>query len=146
MDIIDSPFPIAQDDEVFQSQHWRIVVNLNQANLGNLLIVLQRHETSLLALTPDDMTDLLHCMNTAASALHIAFEPRNINYSFLMDRRRHVHMHMIPRYYDERREFAGLIFTDDQQRRPARRLPKDIHRRIVAHLNDAFAAVSRTAD
>lgn len=40
-----------------------------------------------------------------------AFEPDHVNYSFLMNLDRHVHLHVIPRYVGMR-QLAGVKFAD----------------------------------
>ena len=71
--------------------------------------------------------------------LQSAFQPDHINYVFLQNQDRHVHLHMMPRYASPR-HFAGQSFNDlgypghytiDD---PAHRLPPDMQATLTSYM------------
>ena len=119
-------------DEVYSSNHWRIVVNINQNKLGKVMVCLNRHDEDICDLSEEEVRDLWGLIRWLKSALTSCFQPNHFNYSFLMNQDRHVHLHVIPRYR-ETRAFAGVQFEDSDhitQRRP----PEHAHRELVTVL------------
>lgn len=130
-------FEPSPEDEVYQSTHWRVILNLNQNKLGNLLVILKRYSDDVTALEDHELMDLWDVVRRSKQTLHLCFSPLHINYCFLMNRRRHVHLHIIPRYYEEQRHFEGVVFHDDDHI-DHRRMPPNIHQRLVQVVRDGF--------
>jgi len=128
------------DDELYHSQFWRVVVNLNQARLGSMLIILKRACFDIFELTVKERDDLWALMRLSRQVLEHCFQPDNVNYEFRMNQRRHVHMHVIPRYFERTPEFAELVFPDNE-RLTSRRLPPEVHRALVGCLHEGFAQI-----
>ena len=126
--------PLA-DHEIWRSTHWLAIANLNQNTLGKCFLVLDRHEEDVCALTPAEVQDLWSAMRVVRAALETCFQPDHFNYSFLMNRDAHVHLHVIPRYQTAR-AFAEMDFADDESIRE-RRLTAATHRMLVARLRAA---------
>lgn len=137
-DPIFKPFPSAEEDTLFASTYWRVIVNRNQARLGNLLIVLRRHCTAVRELLPAEMHDLHQQMIVCEDLLKQSFAPDHVNFNFQMNRRRHVHLHVIPRYFNRSPEFEGLHFADHPDIL-SRRMPPTVHRAIVEKLRQHLA-------
>lgn len=135
--IVDA-FEPSPDDEVYQSTYWRVILNLNQNKLGNLLVFLKRYVDDVTLLDEAELLDLWAVVRRSKQSLTACFNPLHINYCFLMNRRRHVHLHIIPRYYHEERHFEGVVFHDDDQI-DHRRMPPLIHQRLAQVIRDAFA-------
>jgi diadenosine tetraphosphate (Ap4A) HIT family hydrolase len=94
-----------------QTPYWKLVLNINQRFLGACFWALNRHEEAVVALTPEEWTDLHTQLQQATNALKVSFQPDHFNYAFLQNQDRHVHMHIYPRYAGPR-TFDGLAFTD----------------------------------
>jgi diadenosine tetraphosphate (Ap4A) HIT family hydrolase len=96
---------------VRESPLWLTVINRNQDRLGKTFISLRRHEEDVAALTPAEWAELRDEIRWVTARVRQAFAPDHFNYSFLMNRDAHVHLHVIPRYVG-RRELAGVVITD----------------------------------
>lgn len=93
------------------SFHWQLVLNRNQNLLGKCFWVLRRHLESVSGLTAAEWADLHPQLTRTTRALTSAFRPDHFNYSFLQNKDRHVHLHIIPRYRRPR-VFMDLTFED----------------------------------
>ena len=96
---------------VKEYKHWNIGVTRAQATLGNLFIVLRRHENFLANTSPEEFTELHAILKDAKRMLDNAFKPDWYNTVQLTNAEPHLHIHVIPRY-KERRAFEGKEFLD----------------------------------
>ncbi len=96
---------------VLENTHWTLVLNENQATLGRVFFALNRHETDITALTPEEVASLWAFLGETKTALTALFAPEHFNYMFLMNLTPHVHFHIFPRYQMPR-EFAGQTWAD----------------------------------
>jgi diadenosine tetraphosphate (Ap4A) HIT family hydrolase len=94
-----------------ESARWRTFINRNQNLLGKTIIALKRHEDDVSQLTIEEWTELLVEVRWTVERIRQAFAPDHFNYSFLMNMDRHLHLHVIPRYVEDR-EVAGFTFVD----------------------------------
>ena len=94
-----------------ENAHWRVALNLNQSLLGKTIVVLTRHEVDVTALTPEEWETLHGVVARHVVRLRAAFAPDHVNYAFLQNQDRHVHLHVIPRYASAR-TFAAMPFDD----------------------------------
>jgi diadenosine tetraphosphate (Ap4A) HIT family hydrolase len=94
-----------------EGRHWVITLNRNQNLLGKLMVVLARHEESVASLAEPEWLELRDHIGWAAQRLERAFAPDHVNYAFLQNQDRHVHLHIIPRYASSR-SVDGLQFND----------------------------------
>jgi diadenosine tetraphosphate (Ap4A) HIT family hydrolase len=134
---VDCSFCKALDeDEVYRSANWRIIVNLNQNRLGNVLLVLNRHTEDIIDLNQEEVLDLWAVIKVAKDAIDKSFQPSHFNYTFRMDRMRHVHLHLTPRY-DEKRTFEDIVFMDNDTI-THRRMPTSVHARIRGRIRRAI--------
>lgn len=90
---------------------WQLVLNHNQNLLGKCFLALRRHLEVVPDLTSDEWAMLQSQIQLANTMLSLAFAPDHVNYAFLQNQDRHIHLHIIPRYATPR-QFAGLIFAD----------------------------------
>lgn len=125
-----------EEDEVFESTYWRVIINLNQNRLGNILIVLNRHATDIIDLSNDEVIDLWDVIKHVKTALDTCFSPSHINYAFQMNRSKHVHMHLSPRY-NTNPTFEDIVFIDDDTI-THRRMPPSVHARIRGKIRNAL--------
>lgn len=105
-------FQIDANDIVGTWPYWHIIINHNQNYLGKLVLFLRRHETDVTNLTHHEQAEFWQLLELVKESLVSLFQPDHFNYSFLMNQDRHVHLHVIPRYANER-EFAGQVFIDE---------------------------------
>ncbi len=131
------PFPEMPDDELHRSTHWRVVMNMNQARLGSMMVIVLRDCFDVFELTLDEREDLWQLMGLSRHVLQFCFAPNNINFEFRMNRRRHVHLHITPRYFEATPSFAGLVFPDTE-RVVSRRMPPQAHLEIALWLRKGF--------
>jgi diadenosine tetraphosphate (Ap4A) HIT family hydrolase len=94
-----------------ESEHWRVALNLNQNLLGKTIVVLARHEEDVASLVPEEWETLHGVVARHIARLRAAFAPDHVNYAFLQNQDRHVHLHVIPRYASPR-TVAGVQFDD----------------------------------
>jgi diadenosine tetraphosphate (Ap4A) HIT family hydrolase len=99
------------EGELWTSPFWRAVLNRNQNLLGKTMLVLRRHATEVVDLSPDEWIDLHEQMRETASRIEAAFAPERFNYAFLQNVDRHMHLHVIPRY-SSTRGVGGERFDD----------------------------------
>ena len=123
-----------QADEVYSTQHWRVVVNLNQNKLGKAMVCLNRHDEDICNLTEEEVRDLWTVIRKLKHVLTSCFQPDHFNYSFLMNQDSHVHLHVIPRYRGIR-TFVGIQFLDSEDI-TQRRLPENAHREVTTVLRE----------
>ena len=77
------------------------------------MLVLRRHETDATALTASEQQEFWDVLSITRGPLDRLFQPDHYNFSFLMNLDRHVHLHVIPRYVNQR-DFHGRAFTDGE--------------------------------
>jgi diadenosine tetraphosphate (Ap4A) HIT family hydrolase len=94
-----------------EHEHWKIGVSRGQITLGNLFIVLKRHELFLANTTAEEFSELHTIIKEAKTMLDNAFKPDWYNTVQLTNSEPHLHIHIIPRYR-ERRVFEGQEFLD----------------------------------
>lgn len=94
-----------------ESRHWRTALNRNQNLLGKTIVVLRRHEEAVAALSAAEWSELHGELAWVTGRLQQAFTPDHVNYAFLQNQDRHVHLHVIPRYASPR-ELDGVRFED----------------------------------
>jgi diadenosine tetraphosphate (Ap4A) HIT family hydrolase len=88
-----------------------VALNVNQNLLGKTIVVLARHEEDVTALAPGEWSALHAIVARHVAGLRAAFSPDHLNYAFLQNQDRHVHLHVVPRYASTR-VVAGQVFDD----------------------------------
>ena len=122
-----SECPLCQPESgvIARTEYWTLILNENQATLGRVYLALNRHETDITNLTPDEQRTLWESVAQAKRALVRLFAPDHFNYMFHMNLTPHVHFHIYPRYATPREftprgcasptgEFAGHTFLDSR--------------------------------
>ncbi len=102
---------------LYEGRSWRLVLNWNQRLLGMTFLAVIRHVEEVSGLTFDEWIELLQLIRRVTTGIEAIFAPDHWNMSFLMNKDRHVHLHLIPRYAAPR-EFAGSRFDDRAFGRP----------------------------
>jgi ATP adenylyltransferase len=81
-----------------------VVLNLYPYNNGHLMVVPNRHLSTLGALTADELSELMRFTQDAEAALSEAYRPEGINVGINLGRAAgagivdHVHVHLVPRW------------------------------------------------
>lgn len=102
---------LAPDSIVAEGAHWTLAVNHNQNLLGKIILVARRPVESVTELDNDEWCDLLHQVRRVCAALDELFQPDRYNHAFLMNLDAQVHLHVVPRYR-EQRIWDGEVFSD----------------------------------
>jgi len=96
---------------VEEGQYWTIAVNLNQNLIGRLILVLNRDAEAVTAVSLPEWSDLHREIARTRHVLNVMFQPDQYNYAFLMNQAAQVHLHVVPRYA-EQRTWSGAQFED----------------------------------
>lgn len=134
---------------IAESPHWRLVLNHNQDLLGKCFLAPRRHVEEIPDLGVDEWAELHRHLVDTSRALQSAFRPDHFNYAFLQNQDRHAHLHIIPRYA-ENRTFGGVLFTDRGYpghytiKTPAHRLEPDQESTLVTLLSHLIGQVGET--
>jgi diadenosine tetraphosphate (Ap4A) HIT family hydrolase len=98
---------------IFEGRYWKVVINPDQKHLGRHMIILNRHSENVFDLSKKEMDEAWKLAKQSTEALDRIYHPDMYNYAFLMNGVRHVHMHVYPRYKDER-TVDGVTFKDER--------------------------------
>lgn len=96
---------------VEEGRYWTIAVNLNQNLIGRLILVLNRNAEAVTAVSSPEWSDLHREIARTRHVLNAMFQPDQYNYAFLMNQAAQVHLHVVPRYADQR-TWSGAQFDD----------------------------------
>jgi len=89
---------------VFRGEHSYVILNLYPYNNGHLMVVPDRHLSTLEALTPDEQTELMRLTRLSEMALNEAYKPQGINVGINLGKaagagiENHLHIHLVPRW------------------------------------------------
>lgn len=104
----------------FRTEHWSMLLSDNQAYLGRIVLVLNRHAESISELTGEEWNGIHVAMKNFEQASKKAFGATMLNWTCLMNSMYrqaqpspHVHWHCRPRYEHEVK-FAGEVFVDKE--------------------------------
>ena len=87
---------------VEETDHTATFVNWNQFELGQVLVVTKRHAPTILDLTEEEATSVMHAVRRTAKALVQAYDPEGVNLIqnngvVAGQSAPHFHMHVVPR-------------------------------------------------
>jgi diadenosine tetraphosphate (Ap4A) HIT family hydrolase len=105
------PIELVPETLVEKSWHWTIATNLNQNLIGRLILVPNRDVETVTALSSPEWSGLHGEIARTRGALDAMFRPDQYNYAFLMNQDAQVHLHVVPRYA-EQRTWSGAQFED----------------------------------
>ena len=89
---------------ILRGRHSYVILNLYPYNNGHLMVVPNRHLSSLQALTPDEQAELMQLTRLAEMALNEAYRPQGINVGINLGKaagagiENHLHIHLVPRW------------------------------------------------
>ena len=96
---------------------WDLFVNTQQQYLGRCYLWAKRDgDFDIFDMACDEKEEFFNIGMSVKVALTKLFNPSRFNYANLQNASNHLHVHIIPRYNDQR-EFDGLIFTDKNKGR-----------------------------
>jgi len=94
-------------------KHWDLYLHENQCYIGRVFVLLKEDETveDFLAIEGEVRDEFFQVGEEVKAALKILFQPDKMNYAALSNTSPAIHVHIVPRYKDDR-AFAGKIFKD----------------------------------
>ena len=131
-----------EQDVIFETEYWRIVLAKDQRYLGRSVIYLKRPAGDLAHITQEELNDWHFVLRTLENALTKSFGATVYNWSYLTNNLFRwkpytplVHWHMRPRY-NHPVVFVGIEFHDDAfgshyERGNALIVSLDVRRRII---------------
>lgn len=102
---------------IFRSQESLVMLNLYPYNNGHLMAAPIRHVASLEMLKPDEITDLMRCVNKAKLLLDKTLKPQGYNLGCNINRiagagfDQHLHIHIVPRWAGDTNFMTPLCNT-----------------------------------
>ena len=96
-------------------KYWDLYLHENQCYLGRTFVQLKEEEgvDDFLAIDGDVRDEFFLIGQEMKTALNTLFKPDKMNYAALSNTSPVIHVHIIPRY-QEQREFADLLFKDSR--------------------------------
>ena len=89
---------------LFRGQHCYVILNLYPYNNGHLMVVPNRHLSTLEALKPDEQAEMMRLVRLSEMALNEAYHPHGINVGINLGKaagagiENHLHVHFVPRW------------------------------------------------
>lgn len=96
---------------ISQDEYWKVHVCWFQHTLGSLGIILKRHVESFTELRDEEIVELGNLLKINQLKISEKLSPDWFNIQMNGNWHHHLHFLLLPRY-QEKREFAGLIFYD----------------------------------
>lgn len=72
-----------------------------QSHLGRCILAIKGHINDITDLTDEESSAFFLDVKRASQALKDIYNPDKINYGMYNDRGQHLHIHLVPKYYDE---------------------------------------------
>ena len=121
--------------------HCFVVLNLYPYNNGHLMVVPNRHLSTLAALTPAEQAELMQLARLSEIALSEAYRPHGVNVGINLGKaagagiENHLHMHLVPRWSGDTNFMTAVGET--------RVLPEDLAA-TVARLKPIFERLAHS--
>ncbi|MFH1690948.1 MAG: HIT domain-containing protein [Candidatus Omnitrophota bacterium] len=102
---------------IFRSQNTLVMLNLYPYNNGHLMVAPIRHVATLELLKPDEIADLMQCVNKAKLLLDKTLKPEGYNIGCNVNRiagagfDQHLHIHIVPRWAGDTNFMTPLCNT-----------------------------------
>ena len=130
----------AIDLVVLRGRAAYVILNLYPYNNGHLMVVPNRHLSTLAALTLDEQSELMQLTRLAEMALNEAYGPQGINVGINLGKaagagiENHLHIHLVPRWSGDTNFMTAVGDT--------RVLPEDLDA-TAARLRPIFERLAR---
>lgn len=94
-------------------KHWDVYLHENQCYIGRVFVLLRDDAgvDDLMSLDGEIRDEFFRVGKEIKNALHTLFQPDKMNYAALSNTSPRIHVHIVPRYKDER-IFNGIQFKD----------------------------------
>jgi diadenosine tetraphosphate (Ap4A) HIT family hydrolase len=94
-------------------KHWDLYLHENQCYLGRVFVLLKEAKgvDDFLAIEGDVRDEFFQIGQQVKGVLKTLFHPDKMNYAALSNTSAEIHVHLVPRYREER-PFAGVVFKD----------------------------------
>ncbi len=96
---------------VFEFSRTLLYLNWDQSYKGRSFLILKNHIQDLLRLIPTEVTAIMREITLTEQAIRKAFDAQMVNYLFMGNRSMHMHIHLVPRYFDDP-NFGNSPFLD----------------------------------
>lgn len=145
---------LEEQNVIFETEYWRIVLHENQSYLGRTIVCLKRPCGDIACVTQDELNEWHIIARMMQDAAHAAFgmdasnwDETSFDWALLMNHAYRddpptplVHWHFVPRYRNPV-TFAGEVFTDDRfgsnwREKPERKVNQGIARHIIRAYQD----------
>ena len=93
--------------------HWDVYLHENQCYIGRVFALLREDSgvDDLMSVDGEVREEFFLIGKEIKNALHILFQPDKMNYAALSNTSPRIHVHIVPRYKEER-IFSGVVFKD----------------------------------
>lgn len=94
-------------------KHWEVYLHENQCYIGRVFVLLKDDEgvDDFLSIEGEVRDEFFHIGSELKAALKACFQPDKMNYAALSNVSSKIHVHVVPRYKEER-TFHGKVFKD----------------------------------
>ena len=116
-------------------KHWKLLIRKRNTTLGNCVVITKRHLERFSEISPEEMGEFAEVLKDVEGALKRSFNYDKINYLMLMMKDAHTHFHILPRYA-EKREFAGLEWTDEDWPKSTHRMQEDVSGEVLGKVKE----------
>lgn len=83
-------------------KYWRVIISREQHTLSTLIILLKRHLIRFSSIDESELLELNKIQKEMENVLDNLFKPNLYNYLQCGNATNHLHIHLIPRYKEER--------------------------------------------
>eukprot|EP01098_Paradermamoeba_levis_P002931 TRINITY_DN1386_c0_g1_i1.p1 TRINITY_DN1386_c0_g1~~TRINITY_DN1386_c0_g1_i1.p1 ORF type:complete len:145 (-),score=24.54 TRINITY_DN1386_c0_g1_i1:110-544(-) len=113
-----------QDDGLFarflikEYQHWKLFLCDDQSFLGRTYLWAKRtDDVDIIEMTDEERNEFFAVGAKLKAAINALYHPARLNYAALSNEAHHLHVHILPRY-NEDREIYGILFKDTNKGGP----------------------------
>ena len=99
-------------------KYWKLLIRNKQVRLGSCVAILKREAFPLGKVNEQEMAEYAKIARELENALEKCFQPKWLYHMVLMFKDKQIHFHLIPRYGDQKRQFANIEWVDDNQPDP----------------------------
>lgn len=130
--------------QVFETTHWKVLLNSNQMYFGRCVVVLKRDCSDLADVTKEEMLDFLFVVRRLETRIKNKLGATMFNWSCLMNNAYRdgetpqVHWHCLPRYKNPVR-FGDFTITDPNFGFPNVRDVRNLTKAGMNHLLDLLS-------
>jgi ATP adenylyltransferase len=114
-----------------------VILNLYPYTVGHLLIIVERHISSLVEASRQELGEMIAIAQQCEAALQAEYRPEGFNLGFNLGRmagagvENHLHMHVLPRWCGD----ANFLSVISETRLMPEELPKT-YQRLLPHFKD----------